>query len=54
MTQLDRDPWWWRVLAWLPERLFIDCAVCFFWRGVIVGIGFASWLALMLLVIAEV
>jgi hypothetical protein len=54
MTVHDHDPLWWRILAWLPERLFIDCAVCLFWRGAVVGFGIACALALALLVIAKV
>jgi asparagine N-glycosylation enzyme membrane subunit Stt3 len=54
MTPQQRDPLWWRVLAWLPEQLFIDCAVCLFWRGAVVGFGIACAFALVLLVLLEV
>lgn len=39
MTPHERDPLWWRVLAWLPAVFFIECAVCLFWRGALVGAG---------------
>ena len=54
MTPQERDPLWWRVLAWLPEQLFIDCAVCLFWRGAVVGFGIACALAMALLLLLEV
>jgi hypothetical protein len=46
MTTPERDPLWWRVLAWLPEVFYIDCAVCLFWRGAMVGFGVACAFAL--------
>lgn len=52
MTPDERGPLWWRVLAWLPERLFISCAVCLFWRGAAVGFGIACALALAILLIS--
>ena len=54
MMPTDHDPLWWRALAWLPERLFIDCAVCLFWRGAVVGFGIACALGLAFLTIVEV
>jgi len=54
VTTPERDPLWWRLLAWLPEYLFIDCAVCLFWRGAVVGFGIACALALALLILAQV
>lgn len=49
----EREPWWWRAAAWLPEMLFIDCSVCLFWRGAVVGFGIACVLALAILVMAQ-
>jgi hypothetical protein len=49
MTVPERDTLWWRLLAWLPDRLFINCAVCLFWRGAAVGFGIACALVLALL-----
>lgn len=54
MTLPDRDPLWWRALAWLPEQLFIDCSVCLFWRGAVVGFGIGCALALAVLMFVEV
>lgn len=53
MKPVDRDPWWWRALAWWPERLFIDCSVCLFWRGAAFGFGIACALALAVVVVRE-
>jgi len=54
VTAPERDPLWWRVVAWLPEVLFIDCAVCLFWRGAVVGFGIACALGLALLILVQV
>ena len=53
MSAPDRDPLWWRVLAWLPDYLFIDCAVCLFWRGAVVGFAMACAVALVILAILQ-
>ena len=54
MTPNDRDPLWWRALAWLPDQLFIDCAVCLFWRGAVIGFGIACAIGLAFLAIVEI
>lgn len=41
-----------RVLAWLPLRLWTDCGVCLFWRGVVVGAFVAGVLATVVSVLA--
>ena len=46
MTTHDSVPLWWRIVSWLPAKLFIACAVCLFWRGAAVGFGIACVIAL--------
>jgi hypothetical protein len=54
VTMPDRNPMWWRALAWLPDRLFIDCSVCLFWRGAVIGFGIGCAVALAVLIVVEV
>lgn len=54
MTAHDPIPLWWRIVSWLPAKLFIACAVCLFWRGAVVGFGIACALALAILALLQV